>query len=118
MTIFSTHKSPLTMTGLAVAAAVAFSGMMMSGADASTRVNQKTFKMSQSQFFKLCAGRKAVVQCPTSNVMCNCEDRQFRWVYQPPTRQVVRMPSPSRVSSAMSLEGGDGGGRGGRGGKP
>ena len=117
MTILSTHKSPLTMTGLAVAAAVAFSGMMMSGADASTRVNQKILKMSQAQFFNLCKGRRALVLCPDQKVFCNCEDKVYRWIYQVPTRQVLRIPSPKRVSSAI-LEGGDGGGGGGRGGKP
>ena len=121
MTSTSPRRTILSLTGLTMAAAVALTGLVISPADASTRVNEQVYRMSKSRMLDMCHSQKAQIFCTKTGRSCSCDNGQYVWVFQPPFNQdeshVIRMPSPRRTSMS-TLEGGERGDRGGRGNRP
>ena len=117
MTTTSPRTTSRILTGLALAATVAISGLMINTADASTRVNQQSFNMSKARMLSMCTSQRARIYCSATGVSCGCDNGYYYFSWQQNNR-VLRSPSPTRTSASVLGGGEDGGGRGGRGGKP
>lgn len=120
MTFPRIHKISLTVTGLAIAATMALTGLVTTPADAGTRMNEQYYRMSKGKYFNLCNRRNAAIICSKRHISCGCDDGVYLWVWDPGQQgpMVIRMRSPSRIVAGLGGGNDPSGGRGGRGQKP